>query len=155
MSLPALDSPTALRVTRIFAASRERVFRAWSEPDALRKWFRVAEGYSTPIAEVDLRVGGRYRLGMLPPGAAAPQVVGGVYHEIAPPERLVFTWRWEGSPPDAPETLVTVEFFERGGHTEVVLTHEQFPDAPSRDLHTEGWQGCFNGLQAAITAQEV
>jgi uncharacterized protein YndB with AHSA1/START domain len=151
----ALSSPTALRVSRRFAAPRERVFRAWTEAPALRKWFRVAEGYATPIAEVDLRVGGRYRLGMQAPDATEPQIVGGVYREISPPERLVFTWQWEGAPPEAPETIVTVEFHQHGSQTEVVLTHEGFPDRPARDQHGAGWQGCFDGLAAAVTAHEV
>ena len=155
MNDAVLSAVTTLQVTRVFAASRERVFRAWTEPRALKKWFRVAEGYTTPIAEVDLRVGGGYRLGMQPPGSDTPLIVRGVYCEIRPPERLVFTWGWEGSPEAVPETLVTVEFFERADQTEVVLTHERLADAAARDQHASGWEGCLDGLAQAIAREEV
>ena len=94
---------TTLEVRRTVAASRETVFQAWTDPEMLKKWWRVDAGWSTPIAEVDLRVGGAYR-------------------EVTPPEKLVFTWIWEG-PEAAEETLVTVEFLDQGDHTEVILTH--------------------------------
>ena len=154
MNDAALSAATTLQVTRVFAASRERVFRAWTRPDALKKWFRVAEGYTTPIAEVDLRVGGGYRLGMQPPDGDTPLIVWGVYREIRPPERLVFTWRWEGDSPQL-ETLVTIEFRQRGDLTEVVLTHEGFADAPARDQHAGGWQGCLDRLDSALLRNEV
>lgn len=154
MKTPAKD-PTVLRTRRTFPERRESVFRAWTEPEALKQWFAVAEGYTTPIAEVDLRVGGRYRLGMQAPDDDALMVAGGAYREITPPERLVFTWRWEGVPQNEPETLVTVEFHERDGATEVVLTHSLFPGAAERDLHLRGWQGCLNRLESVIHRLEV
>jgi uncharacterized protein YndB with AHSA1/START domain len=70
------------------------VFHAWTDPEQLKKWFAVADGFTTPIADVDLRIGGRYRLGMQPPGNEPVLIVGGVYREIISPEKLVFTWRW-------------------------------------------------------------
>jgi len=66
--------------------------------------------------------------------------LGGVFREIRPPERLVYTWQWEGEPG---ETLVTVEFRDLGSRTEVVLTHERFPDAEAVARHTDGWNGCL------------
>ena len=82
---------TTLRLTRTFAAPRKKIFRAWTEPEALKKWWGP-EGYATPLAEVDLRVGGRYRLGMrkLPKGDLFYLV--GTYREVQPPEKLVYTW---------------------------------------------------------------
>ncbi len=136
---------TTLEVRRTIAAPREVVFRAWTEPEMLMKWWRVDAGWSTPIAEVDLRVGGRYRLGMLEPDKDGPYVVGGVYREVTPPDRLVFTWAWEG-PGSAEETLVTVEFLDLGGTTEVVLTHQNFADQNMRDEHQKGWGGCLAQL---------
>lgn len=100
------------------------------------------------LAEVDLRVGGRYRLGMRAPDGAAVYVCTGVYREVTPPSRLVYTWAWEGQ--DGPETLVTVEFLDRGGATEVVLTHEGFADAGSRDQHATGWNGCLGSLARTL-----
>ncbi len=142
----------SLTVNRIINAPRERVFAAWTQPELLRKWWGAHESFSAPIAEIDLRVGGKYRLGMLEPGKDAPYVSYGVYREVNPPERLVFTWAFEKMPGDDPgfvpaETLVTVEFINKGGATEVVLTHEQFPDEHMRDEHQQGWGGCLDGLE--------
>jgi len=137
-----------LTITRTFAAPREKVFRAWTEAEALKQWWAAGEGFTTPIAEVDLRVGGHYRLGMKPPDKDVVYVVGGVYREIQPPARLVYTWAWEGS--DWPETVVTVEFRDRGGSTEVVLTHEPFVDAKVRAEHLAGWTGCLDRLAHVV-----
>ena len=94
MSNLTFDSATMLKIRRYYHASRERVFRAWTNPEQLKQWFAVAEGFTTPIADVDLKVGGRYRLGMQPPGDDGVLIAGGVYQQISPPEKLVFTWRW-------------------------------------------------------------
>jgi uncharacterized protein YndB with AHSA1/START domain len=142
---------TTLFVARTFAAPREEVFRAWTDPEALKEWWAAGPGFTTPVAEVDLRVGGRYRLGMKAPDQELPYVVGGTYREIERPARLVYTWAWEGS--NAPETLVTVEFRDRGSLTEVVLTHEHFADATDRDRHAAGWNGCLDRLAQVIDAR--
>ena len=131
---------TTLEVRRTVAAPRETVFQAWTRVDA---------GWSTPIAEVDLRVGGRNRLGMLEPGKDGPYVVGGEYREVTPPEKLVFTWIWEGPEP-AEETLVTVEFLDQGNATEVIMTHQNFADQHMRDEHQKGWGGCLAQLASLV-----
>ena len=133
-----------LNLRRIFKAPRKKVFRAWTDPEELKKWWGP-EGYATPSAEVDLRVGGKYRLGMrkLPDGEIF--YLSGIYREVRPPERLVYTWRWEAQPEHG-ETLVTVEFREVGDSTEVVLTHERFPTETARDDHNRGWSGCLDRL---------
>jgi len=137
-----------LRLTRTFPASRERVFRAWTEPEALRRWLSP-ETHETPSAEVDLRVGGAYRIGMRKLSDGKASYVTGLYREITPPEKLAFTWRWEGEPEHG-ETLVTLEFRDLGGVTEVVLTHEQFPSEESRDGHGKGWTSCLNKLDTCL-----
>jgi uncharacterized protein YndB with AHSA1/START domain len=143
---------TALQITRIFTAAREKVFKAWTDPRELKRWFAPSDDYSVPIAEVDLRVGGKYRLQMKAPNGDA-HTVSGTFREVTVPERLVYTWAWEetascmGSGSDAQKaTLVTVEFHDRGKTTEVVLTHELFPDTTARDKHSEGWTACLNQL---------
>ena len=79
-------------------------------------------------------------------------VASGVYREIEPPRRLVFTWRWEdGEGPKEGETLVTVELHERDGGTELVLTHERFADTDARDGHEQGWTSALNRLEAHLT----
>jgi uncharacterized protein YndB with AHSA1/START domain len=139
---------TTLRLTRTFAAPREKVFRAWTDPEELKKWWGPP-GYATPSAEVDLRAGGKYRLGMrkLPDGPVF--YLAGTYQEVRAPERLVYTWRWEAEP-EYGETLVTVEFHDRGGTTELILSHELFPNEKMRDEHGRGWGGCFGKLASVL-----
>lgn len=149
----APNPATVLNLKRSIRTSREKVFDAWTNPDQLKKWFAVSEGFTTLIAEVDLQVGGRYRLGMKAPGDNPLLVVGGVYQEIVHPGRLVFTWQWESADPNEPETLVTVEFLEANGVTEVQLTHELFTDIAQRDKHGEGWMGCINKLENLLNAK--
>ncbi|MDA1305624.1 MAG: SRPBCC domain-containing protein [Nitrospirae bacterium] len=149
-------SQTTLQVTKIYQAPREEVFKAWTSPEALKQWFGPTDDFKTPEAEVDLRVGGAYRIHMVAPDSES-HIVGGTYKEVSAPSKLVFTWAWEaGSGCGATEvgathdTLVTVEFRNRDGETELVLTHEQFPDVAARDKHNEGWGGCLDRLRVAI-----
>jgi uncharacterized protein YndB with AHSA1/START domain len=148
MASPRPGSEITLKLRRTFKASREKVFRAWTDPEELKKWWGP-EGYVTLSAEVDPRVGGKYRLGMrkLPDGEIF--YLSGIYREVRPPERLVYTWRWEAKP-ELGETLVTVEFHEVGRSTEVVLTHELFPTATARDDHNRGWNGCLDRLEKLL-----
>ncbi len=141
------QSTVTLRLRRTFAASRERVFRAWTTPHELKRWDAPGD-YTTPLAEVDLRPGGQYRIHMQAPDGTVHRLVG-LYRVVEPPQKLVYTWRWEGDP-DAPETLVTVEFLDRGAATEVVLTHELFPSAEARQRHETGWMGCLEKLARLV-----
>lgn len=148
MASPKPGPQTTLRLTRTFAAPREKVFRAWTEPEELKEWWGP-EGYATPTAEVDLRVGGRYRLGMMKLPNGDVFYLTGIYREVRPPEKLVYTWRWE-SQPELGETLVTIEFRDRGDATEVVLRHELFPNADARDDHSKGWSSCLDRLAKVL-----
>ena len=136
---------TTLRLTRTFAARRERVFRAWTDPEELMRWFGPSDEYAVPHAEVDLRVGGKYRIELKTPSGRLLAAVG-TYREVRPPERLVFTWSWTGTETDPAETLVTVELHDRGGSTELALTHERFPNKAERDGHATGWSGSLERL---------
>ena len=138
-------TPTSLEVRYRFKASRERLFEAWTKPAALKQWFRVHPSYSTPIAEIDLQVGGHYRLGMQTPEGEL-LVAAGEYRQIEQPRKLSFTWAWEHAPADSLPTLVTVEISDFDGGTEVVLRHEAFISEEQRDSHLQGWQGCFEQL---------
>ena len=143
-------TPVTLRVTRSFPAPCEKVFQAWTDPNALRQWAAPGDR-TTPVAEVDLRVGGRYRIHMRAPDGSVERVTG-VYQTVDPPHRLVYTWYWE-TKPDMGETLVTVEFHEHGGATQVTLTHERFPNAEVRDKHELGWGGCLVKLSALFAGE--
>lgn len=145
-------STSSLQITRNYSASPEAVFQAWTDPQALMQWFAPADNFITPLAEVDLRVGGSYRIQIKGPTGEI-HTVGGVYKEIRKSERLVFTWKWEeagdcggGTEPAMPETRVTVEFRPTKIGMELVLTHEQFMTEEARDKHEEGWMGCLTRL---------
>lgn len=136
---------TSLRVSRLINASPETLFRAWTDPDQLKQW-HCPEGITLADAQVELSVGGRYRLRMEDPEGKVYTAVG-AYREIQPARRLVYTWQWEETENDVGETLVTVEFQERGDATEVVLTHELFPAAEAKEHHLQGWTSIFDKLE--------
>jgi uncharacterized protein YndB with AHSA1/START domain len=143
-----MTSETSLRIERNFDASAEEVFDAWTNPEVLRRWWAVHPDGSTPIAEVDLRVGGRYRLSMEGPDGER-HTVGGEYSEVTRPSRLAYTWQWEldsGEPGQI--SSVTVEFLEHGDQTAVVLEHAGLPDAEARDRHAQGWGACLDIFRA-------
>lgn len=148
MATGTRSSTTTLKIVRTFRASREKVFQAWTDPQALMKWWGPP-GYECPAAEVELRAGGAYRLAMrkLPDGDVF--YLSGTFSEVRAPQRLVYTWRWE-SQPDLGETLVTVDFLDRAGATELVLSHELFPSEAARDDHEKGWNGCLDRLTAIL-----
>lgn len=134
----------ALRVSRIIDADPERVFDAWTQAEQLRQW-SCPEDATITDAQVDLRVGGRYRI--LMQGTETTHTATGIYKEIERPTRLVFTWDWEESEHTMGETLVTVELKDLGNATEVLITHERFPNREARDAHLEGWESCLNRLE--------
>ena len=136
---------TTLEIRRTIPAPRERVFDAWTQAKELNRW--SAPSPMTPSAEVDLRVGGRYRIVMRGPDGVE-RCVGGVYRTIERPSKLVYTWKWEESP--MADSLVTIEFLDRGKMTEIVLRHEGLMDAESRARHEHGWKGCLDNLVAIM-----
>lgn len=142
-------APLELMINRTISAPRERVFRAWTEAAELNRWFSPDPSYVVK-SSVDLRVGGAYRIEMHKPDG---HVVGahGVYREIRPYDRLVFTWTAENCGDGfADDTLVTFELFEVDGKTQITLTHQQFPTADARDRHSQGWTACLDHLQQIL-----
>ena len=148
MAQPKPDDTCVIRMTRTFDAPRERVFRAWTEPEQLVKWWGP-KGFTVPDHTIDVRPGGAWRTTMRSP-EGNDHIVAGVYHEITPPERLVFTWGWETEGPRGHETVVTIELHERDGGTELQLTQELFENETSRDMHHQGWSGCMDSLDDAL-----
>jgi uncharacterized protein YndB with AHSA1/START domain len=142
-----MTSERSLRVQRSYDATPEEVFDAWTTPEVLRRWWAVHPDGSTPVAEVDLRVGGRYRLSMEGPGGER-HTVGGEYSEVDRPRRLVYSWQWElDSGEQGHISTVTVQFRADGNRTTVVLEHEGLPDSDSRDRHAHGWAACMDILR--------
>lgn len=138
------ETSTSLRVSRVINAAPDAVFRAWTESAQLRQW-SCPEGATVADVRVDLSVGGRYQIRMR--GAEGQEHTAyGIYREIDPPRRLVYTWDWEEEEYRVGETLVTVEFTDLGGKTDVVVTHELFPNTEAKASHEEGWSSCLNRL---------
>jgi glutathione S-transferase len=137
-----------LNLQRVIRAPRDRVFRAWTTPDDILKWFGPGDCRALS-AKVDLRVGGSYCFHVLTHGMEMDLV--GVFREITVPSRLVYTWQFKGGPPpDMPETLVTVEFLEKDSATEIRIRHESLPNAEVREHHRQGWEGCLDKLSSLI-----
>lgn len=139
----ALDDPAAagreLVVTRLLDAPRALVFAAWTEPARAKRWWAPA-GFAILACEMDVRPGGAWRRALRSPEGRV-HVKRGVYREVAPPERLVFTYADEdetGAPGHA--TLVTVSFAEvLGGGTALTLRQSGFADVAVCHSHAAGW----------------
>lgn len=137
------QSTLELVVRRTIRASPERIFEAWTRPEQLRAWWGPA-GMTCDAAEVDLRIGGEYRLANKAADGSVVWIVG-TFERIERPTELAYTWRLEPGP-DRIER-VTVSLRERGDQTEVIVTHERIVDARSKDAHQAGWHGCLDGLE--------
>jgi uncharacterized protein YndB with AHSA1/START domain len=139
-----------LTIRRTFAAPRELVFRAWTEPQLLAQW-SCPRGFTFTEHRAELRVGGAFFACMRSPEGSEHRLRG-VYREIVPPERLVFTHHWvdeRGTP--GPETLVTVTLTARDGRTEMLFHQGLFASVESREAHEQGWTNCFERLAELLT----
>jgi uncharacterized protein YndB with AHSA1/START domain len=133
---------TALVVRRIINAAPDYLFELWTRPEHVKVWWGP-ESVICTAAEIDLRVGGRYRIANELPDGATLWIVG-EFEVIAPPHKLVFTWQLEPGPERTER--VTVRFEPRAGGTEVVVVHERIAEAAAREGHEKGWIGCLTGL---------
>jgi uncharacterized protein YndB with AHSA1/START domain len=142
--------PGVLRVERTINAPPQVLFDAWTSPEVLRRWWPAGADWDTPVAEVDARVGGGLRLVMRSPGG---EEFGGrgEYVEMRPPERLAFTWTWDGHEGHEGTQLIEVEFVDRqDGTTTMVLTNRGLPDEEARRTHREGWELSFDNLDRVL-----
>ena len=145
----AVEQKSVLCMNRIIAAPRERVFEAWTTPEDIKVWFGP-ETCSVLAAQIDLRVNGEFCFDISSRECGNVRLLGS-YREITPPSKLVYTWHWEGHPILSLEnSLVSVEFIELGGSTEIRLTHENLPSDEAREDHRHGWSGCFDKLEKHI-----
>ncbi len=146
MNQPATSSSIDLVVRRTIRATPQRLFEAWTRPEQLVRWWGPAP-VECAGAEVDLRVGGRYRIGnRLPDGQVL--WISGEFEEVTPPKRLVYTWQL-GPRAGDPER-VTVRFEAREGATEVIIVHQRILDEAARSDHERGWYGCLDGLEGYL-----
>jgi uncharacterized protein YndB with AHSA1/START domain len=144
--MPTTES-LSLVVRRHLNAPPSTVFDAWTSPETLKRWCSPG-GYTNPVAEADLRVGGKYRIDMVAPDGRVSRATG-VYREVDRPRRLAFTWFWETNP-ERGEMLVALDFVPTAGGTELVLTHSQLVSEESRTNHGKGWAGCLDKLEALL-----
>lgn len=148
--MPTLEDTDTLHVTRRFKATRDRVFAAFSSLEAMASWFGPP-GCAVVGDNLDFEVGGRYRLRAKT--SDDELVVSGAYREIVPPEKIVFTWKWEDDEDWANvESVITLEFHSHGAETELQLTQVGFPAPANRDRHGIGWGVCFDKLDALLAA---
>lgn len=146
----AQSSGLVLDMERQLAAPRPAVFRACTDPDQLAKWWGP-RGFTAPSVELDLRVGGGYRIAMQPPEGDL-FFLSGEFREVDPPDRLVYTFRWEDPDPDDRETVVTMTFRDLGQSTELVVHQEAFATEGRLTLHEEGWTDSLDRLQELISS---
>lgn len=150
MTDPDHQDATTIRIERTFSAPVRAVFEAWTSAERLRRWYPPGADWDTPVAEVALRVGGRLRLVMRSPDGEEFGG-GGVYREIMPPTRLVFTWAWDRSDVGTGVQLVEIDFTEHpDGTTAVVMTNRGLADEQSRESHRQGWEGSFDNLARLV-----
>jgi uncharacterized protein YndB with AHSA1/START domain len=139
-----------LNMKRVLPAPRPLVFKACTVAEELAKWWGP-RGFTAPSVEIDLRVGGRYRLAMQPPDGEL-FYLSGEFLEVDAPARLAYTFRWEDPDPDDQETVVTLSFAELGGSTELVFTQRSFATEARRALHEDGWTDGLGRLEKLMSS---
>jgi len=133
-----------LNLVRTYQVPPEKVWRAWTDAQAVKKWWGPTPGDPVAVADLDVRAGGRFRIVFGGPKGTDHEVQG-TYLEVIPNRKLVFTWSWPRTTPER-ESQVTIVFRAVGGGTELDFLHEQFFDEKARDDHKRGWSGLLDKL---------
>ena len=143
MSAQRKIADNELLIVRTFDAPPSLVFQLWSSAEHIKRWMGP-ENFTCPEATIDFRVGGSYRV-LIQSVTHGDNWFGGVYREIVPDKRLVFTFTWDNDGPSAGiETLVTITFEERDGETVQTFHQAPFISVERRDAHIGGWSGAFD-----------
>ena len=142
-------STDTARIERTFQAPVEAVFDAFTSEEVMRRWWHADPNWETPVAEVDLRLGGAVRVVMRNPRDGAEYGGGGVYTEIDPPHRVAFTWLWDG---DDTRQLIEIDFEEADGVTRVRFTHSGLWNEEAVRSHEEGWNTALDNLERVLAA---
>ena len=142
-------SEPALTITRVFAAPRTLVFRAWTDPTHAVRWWGP-KNYPAVRLEMDVRPGGAWR-GCLRSAETGEELwQHGEFREVAEPERLSFTFVWDNRGDRGAETMVTLVFDDEGERTRMTMRHAGLPSDDEREGHGEGWSSSFDRLEAAL-----
>ncbi len=144
-SAPADIAERELVITRVFDAPRALVFKLWTDPNHALKWWGPRHCPAIYL-DMDVRPGGAWRGCLLSIETGKELWQGGIFREVAPPSRLVFTFSWDEEGERGLETLVTVAFTEREGKTLMTFRHAPFQSAKERDGHQGGWTSTFDRL---------
>ena len=132
----------SLTIRHTIAATAEQLFDAWTKPELLTQWWGP-EHVECPTAEVDLQVGGQYRIAnQLPDGNII--WISGKFEKIERPNKLVYSWLVDANP-TSPERVI-VQFKPQENGTEVIVVHQRIATKETQDKHRIGWQGCLTGL---------
>jgi len=146
--MATVTTKPSLTIRRRFRAPHEKVSASWPDPEKVKHWMGPGEIKALSV-ESDPRTGGRYRWVMKSPDGEEHDVRG-VYREVIPNEKLVFTWAWKSTPER--ESLVTLTFKPDGDGTLLTLLHEQFFYETARDRHQDGWTRAIEKLDKYLTA---
>jgi len=150
-ALKATPPAPELIITRVFDAPRALVFAAWTQPEHLARWWGP-QGFVNIAWQMDVRPGGAWFRRMRSPEGTL-FIKRGVYREVMPPERLVFTYVNEAANgTQGHETLVTVTFEEQGARTRLTLRHTGFESVEARDAHRGGWSSCMERFAEYLAA---
>ena len=142
------DAAKVVRIERTFDAPADDVFDAWTSPEVMRRWYHAAPDWETPEAEVDLRVGGTWRVVMRRPDGTEAEL-SGEYTEIDRPHRLAMTCTFNDDPSKT-DQLVELTFSESDGSTTVVLVNSRIPTDERRESQQWGWGRCLTELEGAL-----
>ncbi len=165
-----MDTKTNLIITRVFDAPRDLVWKAWTDPEHVMRWWGP-KNFTSPVSKIDLRVGGKYlncMRGAGPDGVVRDYWSTGVYREIVPQKKLVLTDSFAdekgnvvsashyGMEGDWPlELLIMVTFDETGGKTTMTLRHEGMPAGQNREMAEVGWNESFDKLAEYLAKARV
>ncbi|MDI1288199.1 MAG: SRPBCC domain-containing protein [Reyranella sp.] len=138
-----MASKPSLALKRRLKAPPEKVYEAWTVPEKMIRWWGATDPASR-TAKADVRVGGRFHVGFRGDNGDQHDV-SGIYREVVPAEKLVFSWAWKSTPER--ESQVTVHLKADGDGTILTLTHEQFFDEKARDDHRRGWSLALDNLE--------
>jgi uncharacterized protein YndB with AHSA1/START domain len=138
-----MSSTPSLTLKRRLKAPPSKIYQAWTRPEHMIQWWGINDDVASRVAEVDVRVGGRFRV-EFEIGNGKRDSVSGVYREVVPDRRLVFSWTW-GATPER-ESQVTIDLRPDGDSTILTLTHEQLFDQKSCDDHIAGWNIILDNL---------
>ena len=143
-----MASKPSLVLKRRLKAAPEKVYQAWTHPDQMMLWWgSTPHNTRKTIAETDLRVGGRFRVQYWGQNDEHHSV-SGVYREVVPNRKLVFSWAWQSTPER--ESQVTIDLNPVTDGTMLTLTHDQFYDQKACDDHRVGWERAFDNLEKAL-----